>query len=984
MEKNYYNILEQETKSHWNKLKTAVENQGHCIASWQKATVKAIIRILAHSDFVVRECSRHPYLLDDLICSGDIAKSYSIHGYFQRLANLWKTRLGAAIPIFDKNQKNMAHLPDCKSINKDQLQQTLRLFRRREMVRIAIRDLCGWSDLDETLAELSSLADTCIGGALNQLHYNHCTQSGSPVDKQGRAQQLVVLGLGKLGAQELNFSSDVDLMFAYPCDGETQGGGGNFIANEIFFLRVCRDLIQTIGANTADGFVFRVDSRLRPYGEVGPLVHSFEKLEDYYLNQGREWERYALIKARVVAGCKASGSDLLNRLKPFIFRRYLDYGAFDGLRGMKSRISMEVRNKGLADDIKLGPGGIREIEFFGQMFQLIRAGVEPALQVRPIREVLNILVENGYIPEKVKDILDKAYVFLRTVENRLQQYSDQQVHKLPADPYACHRLAVIMGFEHWQGFLKKLDYYRGHVHEQFQDLLAPKEEKAAASSQDQTIGQLKGIWKGYISGTDQLEILKNVGFKNPQNAQSLIDSLRQDHAVKYLSKTGRERLNKLIPLLLKAVGQAHEPEMVLNRVFDLIKSIRRRTAYLALLLENPAVLTHLVRLSEASSWIASFLSLHPVLLDELLDPRTLYKPSNRNDLDRELNQRLDSLDPEDLEYHMEVMRIFKQSKLLRVAASDITHVLPLMKVSDHLSDIAEIVLKYATSLCWQTISKKYGLPRCQLDGRPCQRGFAIIAYGKLGGLELRYRSDLDLVFLHAAEPGQTAGSDRNIDNALYFSRLGQRLLHFLTTPTSAGILYETDMRLRPSGDSGLLVSHINSFRNYQQNDAWTWEHQALIRARAITGDAELRQRFEDIRKEILTKSRQEETLKKEVIDMRGRLRKAAPKTCPATFDIKDDPGGIIDIEFLVQYLVLLYAHKYPDIVRWTDNVRLLQALNESGILDNTTAFGLRRAYLIYRAMTHRFGLRQQPAVINGDRFSAAREFVIRTWNRFLK
>jgi glutamate-ammonia-ligase adenylyltransferase len=494
---------------------------------------------------------------------------------------------------------------------------------------------------------------------------------------------------------------------------------------------------------------------------------------------------------------------------------------------------------------------------------------------------------------------------------------------------------------------------------------------------------LAGLWQGVVEKESGREILRRLGYTDPDKVLYLIATLREDRTLKSLSAVGRERLNRLLPLVLQAVSQAQDPELVLGRTFDLIKSIQRRTSYLALLLENPAALTHLVRLSEASPWIAAFLSRHPVLLDELLDPRTLYRPPLRKALIEELQQRLAGIDALDLEYQMEVLRVFKQVNVLRVAASDVTDVLPLMKVSDHLSDIAEILLEKVVAVCWQDMSRKYGTPLCRLDNQVCDHGFTVIAYGKLGGLELGYGSDLDLVFMHAAEPGNTTGGAKSLDNALFFSRLGQRVLHFLTTHTSAGILYEADMRLRPSGISGMLVSHVDGFRDYQLGDAWIWEHQALIRARAITGDPALKQRFEDIRKQVLTQVRDEKRLCAEVAEMRAKMRRTLQSEQADVFDIKQGLGGIVDIEFLVQYLVLRHAHRHPEILRWTDNVRLLQSLNETGILDDTTAFGLRRAYLVFRAMVHRLNLKQQPALIRDQRFDAARQFVVQAWNRYL-
>ncbi len=973
--------LGQEAQDTWQKIASAVSALDPAIPLTE-SLVDDLRRAFTFTNYGARQCQQHPDLLVDLLNSRDMLRTYTPEDYPRRLAQTWNAVVGPPAPQPQPTRaQDPAHMPRI-DVRQDELHHILRLFRRREMVRIALRDIAGWADLDQTLADLSALADACINTALHHLHGLLSHAWGTPVDHQGVAQQLVVLGLGKLGARELNFSSDVDLVFAYPCEGQTRGGEKGRLGNEDFFQRLCRDLIKAIGNHTADGFVFRVDTRLRPFGEVGPLALSFDKLEDYYLTQGREWERYALIKARVVAGAQAAGRQVLGRLAPFVFRRYLDYGTFDALRDMKARIALEVRGKGLEDNIKLGSGGIREIEFFGQMFQLIRGGVDPALQIRPIRRVLAVLVKKRYIPAEVGRSLDEAYVFLRTLENRLQQWNDQQVHRLPDTPAERLRMAASLGFETWDALADRIKAHRQRVHAHFNELLAPKDPDPGTQAKD-TRNALEGLWQGIGDDRANNAVLDRLGYREPDKILKLIASLREDRTLKALSPTGRERLNRLIPLVLEAVGQSKNGTVVLDRIFDLIKGIQRRTAYLALLLEHPAALTHLVRLSEASPWIAQFLSLHPVLLDELLDPRTLYRPPRRDEIQQELQQKLADSDPEDIEQQMEMLRVFKQVNVLRVAASDVTDVLPLMKVSDHLSDIAEILLEAVVAQCWQDLAKKYGTPCCTLDGRPCDRGFITLAYGKLGGLELGYGSDLDLVFLHGADPGETRGGGRTMENTLFSSRLGQRVLHYLTTHTSAGILYEADMRLRPSGTSGMLVSHINGFRDYQRKDAWTWEHQALIRARAISGDPLLKRFFDQLRMEILTQTRDPQRLQKEVAGMRARLRQAAEKPAKGGFDLKQGRGGIVDIEFLVQYLVLRHAHQHPQIVRWTDNVRQLQALNEAGVLDETAAFGLRRAYLLLRAAVHRLNLQGLASQVYDDRFEGIRSLVRRCWANYL-
>ena len=471
-----------------------------------------------------------------------------------------------------------------------------------------------------------------------------------------------------------------------------------------------------------------------------------------------------------------------------------------------------------------------------------------------------------------------------------------------------------------------------------------------------------------------------MGFDNPAEAIRILSQLRGDLAPQALGPEGRERLKKLIPLLLTAAGKCDEPSITLKRIMDLIKALEGRASYLALLLENPNSLVHLMKLTSASSLIATFLARHPVLLDELLDPRTLYTPPKRDELEKELRHRIERL-AGDFEYQIEELRVFKQVNVLRVAAADITEVLALMRVSDHLTDIAEVVLNEVFELAWNYLVEKHGQPTCRLDNRRSyERGFAVIAYGKLGGLELGYGSDLDLVFLHSAIPGRTQGGRNPIDNSQFFARLGQRVIHILTAHTRAGILYETDMRLRPSGSSGILVSHIEGFRDYQLNDAWTWEHQALIRARAVGGDIQLRQRFAEIRKEVLACRRDRLKLRKEVADMRQRMRRELLKPAPGIFDLKQDIGGIVDIEFLVQYLVLLQSHTHEELLEWTDNVRLIQTLIETGVINEFDAHILKHAYLIYRAVAHKRSLQEKPAKIPEERFRVLRRKVEQIWN----
>jgi glutamate-ammonia-ligase adenylyltransferase len=912
-------------------------------------------RVFAFSDFVATGCTRYPAMPIDLVDSGDLARHYPTDAYHLKL------------------------LPVLSGVTDEEtLIGLLRRCRRRELVRIAWRDLAGWVDLSETISDLSAFADAILDNALETLYQWQCRRYGTPTAADGSTQHLVVLGLGKLGAKELNFSSDVDLIFAYPQAGDTRGTN-HPIGNDEFFLRLCRRLIKVIGQPTADGFVFRVDTRLRPFGDSGPLVMDFESMEQYYQQQGREWERYALIKARAVAGDIDAGDYLLDRLHPFIYRRYLDYSVFDSLREMKDMIALEVKRKGMDNNIKLGAGGIREIEFFGQVFQLIRGGVTPALQTPGILKTLKTLAGEGHVPKEVCNELIDAYIFLRNTENRLQAFSDQQTHDLPADDRGLLRLAESMRYTDTVSFNSDLSRHRHAVHGHFQMLLEPDDADAQPKN---TKDPMEVIWQNPPPAQQAENMLTAAGYDRPGAVLKLLEYLKNDPETRALSPRGRRRLDQLVPRFLKEIGAVEDPLTTLHRIVDLVKTIERRTSYLALLLENPTVRSHLVKLSDASPWIASFLARHPVLLDELLDPRTLYRPPEKNELKISLRQRLDQVPADDLEYQIEQLCIFKQINVLRVAAADVIGTLPLMRVSDYLSEIAESILGEVVELAWNHLVSKHGTPVCKLDGKPCEKGFVVIAYGKLGGLELGYGSDLDLVFLHAGTSQQTRRNAQGIDGAQFFNRLGQRVIHILTAHTRAGKAYEIDMRLRPSGSAGILVSHIEAFGDYQFKDAWTWEHQALLRARPVCGDRILANKFESIRQQVLARPRLQKKLSAEVIDMREKMRKELMKSEDGVFDLKQDIGAMVDIEFLVQYLVLLNSHKYAGLLKWTDNVRLIQSLIETGTVDEITAHILKHAYLIYRAAAHQLSLQEKPAKVPREKFYRLQQRVTEIWQSY--
>ncbi|MDH3358791.1 MAG: bifunctional [glutamate--ammonia ligase]-adenylyl-L-tyrosine phosphorylase/[glutamate--ammonia-ligase] adenylyltransferase, partial [Desulfobacteraceae bacterium] len=584
----------------------------------------------------------------------------------------------------------------------------------------------------------------------------------------------------------------------------------------------------------------------------------------------------------------------------------------------------------------------------------------------------------------VCDELTIAYVFLRNTEHRLQEFSDQQTHVIPSDSVAKMRLAASMGFDTPEAFDLQMEKHRKIVHSHFEKLLEAKDSEPVDDRTKEIQTGLEAIWENFLEDKNRQKILLAAGYENFDEVERLLDHLRNHPATRSLSSDGRQRLDRLMPLMLKEIGRSEHPIVVLNRIVDLIKTIEQRTNYLALLLENPTAIVHMVNLVSASPWIVSFLSRHPVLLDEFLDPRTLYRPPDKPELQKEIRKRLDLLSNQDFEHQIQELCIFKQVNTLRVAAADVTGALTLMRTSDHLTEIAETVLNEVVELSWKHLVEKHGAPICQMDGLEIGRGFSVIAYGKLGGIELGYVSDLDMVFLHAGTGGVTLGGEHPIDNQQFFARLGQRVIHILTTHTAVGKLYEPDMRLRPSGSSGILVSHIDGFKDYQTNKAWTWEHQALIKARPISGDINMAKRFEQIRNDVLARPRIETQLKKEVIDMRERLRKELSSSDPGLFDLKQDTGGIVDIEFLVQYLVLLRSGEYKELLKWTDIVRLLETLKETGIINDQTAHILKVAYLTYRSAVHQFSLQEKPAIVPENKFFGMRENVRQIWKDIME
>ena len=864
-----------------------------------------------------------------------------------------------------ENQFNQ-QLQNCQ--DEAALYKALRELRRLHQMRLIHRDLNRLSPLPDTLTELSFLADTHIRCTLAWLDKKLQLRYGQPVAKKsGDPQSLIVIAMGKQGAGELNLSSDIDLIFAFNENGDTAAGDGQkSISNQEYFTKLGQALIQALDKVTQDGFVYRVDMRLRPYGQSGPLVMNFSALENYYHDQGRDWERYAMIKARAVTGNPAHIQELMKILRPFSYRKYVDFSAFESLREMKARIRQETVRRNLGNNVKLGSGGIREIEFIAQAFQLIRGGKEVELQQPNIFKVFNYLKENEYLPfDAIKELL-AAYQFLRDAEHAIQGLNDEQSQTLPSDDFNQARIACYMGFEDWPALCAQLNTHRDKVMLHFKNIVADDNEQ----DQQEDLEAWQNIW--FQQADDVSATPTNADPINTPELQQTLQKLR-DLAEHKMQAIGKQRLDKAMPLLLKALWQCEQPQQTLERLVPLLEAILRRTAYLVLLSENPSALQQLVRLCGASPWIAKSIAEAPLLLDELLHPAHLYNPNDKAGMIGDLDQRLLRIDPLDLEEQMDALRHYASANKLQIAASDITGALPLMKVSDHLTWLAETILERALWMSWEQMVDKYGYPSNAEGEAVTEPEFLILGYGKLGGIELSYGSDLDMVFLHNATPNKYTKGERELENGVFYTRMGQRLIHILNTTTRAGQLYEADMRLRPSGASGMIVASLAAFEKYQQQEAWTWEHQALIRARVITGEDNLAQKYTQIRSEILTKDRNPAQLQQEVREMRDKMRDnlGSQSVGKTQFQLKQDAGGIVDIEFIVQYLVLANCEQHPQLLSWTDNIRLLETLASQNIIDPKQSDALIQAYIAYRSLAHRRVLQNQKLLLDPNELDQA-------------
>ena len=903
-------------------------------------------RAMMSSEFIRDAAHRNPEFITTLMDSHNLSTMYA--------PNEYRNRLKAELEVLTDDNT---------------FYPTLRKFRYLEMLRIAWRDLIGMADFFETTRDLSHLANAMIDLSLEYLFQKLSRQYGMPVNNLGEAQRLLVIAVGKLGGQELNFSSDVDLIFVYP-DAVTLSNPD--LEPNQFYIKLAQQLIQALNQTTEDGFVFRVDMRLRPHGSSGPLVMNLSSFKHYYMEQGRDWERFALIRARIICGDKGPKKDLLNVIKSFVYRRYVDYGAIEALREMKQLIEREIQTQNIADDIKRGPGGIRQIEFIVQAFQLIRGGQDSFLQRRQILTVLGYLKQMKMLGRDIVDELMESYIFLRNLEHRLQMYQDRQTHMLPQDENSQSKISYAMGYDAIETLLKAIDTHRTRVSYHFSETLKRSTENQDRYCPIDVAAVLKPIWTERLDERAAVTILLQHGFgEDSKNIYQAMIAFKNSYKVRTLTPLANQRLEALLPQFLLLLGQKKAKLEIINRAIKFLEAVIKRSAYLALLLENPEALALLVNLLVTSPWIAQHISQYPLLLDELTTAHSV--PERKllyTHLDDRLHQTLLGIPQQDLEQQMDAVRAFKHRQLFRAGMEEVVHQLSVVDVGRYLTELAEVIIHEMMTIARHPLIEQ----ATELKAREILDDFSVIAYGKLGSGELSYTSDLDLVFLH--------NQPREAEHLII--RLAQRLIRMLGTRTAAGILYEVDTRLRPSGAAGLLVSTLDAFENYQAQSAWTWEHQALVRARMIAGPEHIRERFGLLRQSVLCMRRDHDELRHQIISMRQKMLESKGVPREEYFDLKHARGGITDIEFIVQYGVLAWAHEHPVLCGHTGTLHLLAELGTLGYLNKAEAKTLADIFIAYRKRLNYQLLQQETELEIASEWTAERAEIASIWKKLIE
>ncbi len=866
-------------------------------------------------------------------------------------------------------EENIIDSAPGEKIDLDQVKQALRRYRHRKLVEIIYLDVVAGAAVDTTLRRLSDLADQLIRLALEACNRHLADKHGQPVTSDGAAMELNLIAMGKLGGRELNFSSDIDLICCFEHEGELSGYGQ--LSYQEYFSLLVRLLSQVLSDATADGFVYRVDLRLRPWGESGPVVLNHAAIEHYYQLHGREWEQYAMVKARVITGSAGSRAHLESILRPFVYRKYHDYRVFEGLAALKDKIDAQARSRGMKVNIKIGQGGIREIEFFVQAFQILRGGRNRHLQQTEIFACFSALEQHGIVDPETLAKLREAYCFLRLLENRIQMYDDQQTHDLPENPTQQTRIALTLGYSDWQSLLAELERHRGAVRHCFDELFRRESEKPPEVLFDSSFAEAVG-------DAPQREFIAATDIEDADEINRQLNLFLRSKAWNFMSARAKQRFSILLPELIAAIRGNQEPAVLFGRFVRLFSSIAGRSVYFELLVQNPALLQRLAALFGQSEWIANEVSDYPMLLENLIQPGDPGR-FDKAALFERLQQQLANV-AGDTELELDTLRLFKRDQNLVIASAELAREIDAIEVSRYLSELAEVILESVYRLASNALRQRHGIPECtDQDGRR-EANFAVIGYGKLGGLELHYQSDLDVIFLHDSEgEAQYTSGDKCIENSVFFARLAQKIISMTSVLTASGKLYEIDSRLRPEGSSGLLVSSLSAYLRYQLEKAWTWEHQALVRARMVAGSPALGPPFDRIRTQVLQQPRAAESLAREIADMRERIyRSKRPPEGPRK-DLKHSRGGMVDIEFLVQYWVLLWANSVGSDRLYSDNISLLNELFRLGLI-TTAQSRLVEIYQTYHRLLHETVLQNLPAEVDAASIAAETEHVMNCWN----
>jgi glutamate-ammonia-ligase adenylyltransferase len=856
-----------------------------------------------------------------------------------------------------------------EKIDLDKVKQQLRRYRHQKLVEIIYLDVVASNPLEKTLHHLSDLADQLIRSALKACQQHLSAKHGQPLESNGDAMELNVIAMGKLGGRELNFSSDIDLICSYDSEGELSGYGQ--LSYQEYFSRLVRLLNQALSDTTADGFVYRVDLRLRPWGESGPVVLSHSALEHYYQLHGREWEQYAMVKARVLTGSENSRNYLASMLRPFVFRKYHDYRVFDGLATLKAKIDAQAKSREMRINIKVGPGGIREIEFFVQAFQILKGGRNHQLQSSEIFKCFSALDEHNIVDSNTLQKLRAAYCFLRQLENRIQMFDDRQTHDVPENTEQQLRMAATMNLADWNTVVEQLQLHRDQVSLCFNDLFKQEVESKPAPVIDDSFADT-------IDANRQWEFIETAGVDDAQEINQSLNRFLQSKSWSYMSARARQRFTTLLPGLLETIRYSDQPGELFDRFMRLFSAIAGRSVYFELLFQNQPLLEKLASLFAKSAWIADEVSQYPMLLENLIHSGDEQR-FDKSVLHQRLQQQLANIEG-DTELELDSLRLFKREQTLVIASAELAQEIDASQVSRYLCDLAEVVLEAVYHLASKTLQAQYGTPECVEEGLRRAANFAIIGYGKLGGYEMHYQSDLDVIFLHdsGGEHQHTSG-DKSIENSVFFARLAQKIISMTSVLTASGKLYEIDSRLRPEGASGLLVSSIQTYRRYQLEKAWTWEHQALVRARLVAGSPMLLEPFASVRQRVLQMPRDDQQLRKDIVEMRTRIYQAKRPPEGNSVDLKQSRGGMVDIEFLVQYWVLALANKIGSEQLYSDNISLLNELFRLNLITASQS-QLVEIYQTYHRLLHESTLQNQSAEVDVAEIAEHMNHVVDCWN----